>query len=269
MQEKIAVIGLGYVGLPLALALAEKFPDTVGFDIDRTRVEGLQKGIDRNGEITSATIQASTLNITDEIAQLKSISFFIVTAPTPIDQNRSPDLNPLKNASQLVGKCLQAGAVVVYESTVYPGITEEFCGPILAQVSGLQQSIDFKLGYSPERINPGDKKHTLAKIVKVVAAEDEQTLERVAKVYQAIIDAGIYQAASIKTAEAAKVIENIQRDLNIALMNELALIFHRLGIRTADVLAASATKWNFFAFSTRTGGRTLHWGGSLLSNSDR
>ena len=248
MREHIAIIGLGYVGLPLALALAKKFTSTIGFDIDINRVEGLQKGIDKNGEISSKLLNSSTLKITNDPTNLKSTNFFIVTAPTPIDRNNCPDLNPIKSASQLVGKFLQPGAVVVYESTVYPGITEEFCGPILAQVSGLRQGIDFKLGYSPERINPGDQKHTLEKIVKVVSAEDRETLERVARVYEAIIEAGIYRAPSIKTAEAGKAIENIQRDLNIALMNELALIFDRLSLRTADVLAVAGTKWNFLPF---------------------
>ena len=248
MREQIAVIGLGYVGLPLSLALAKKFPGTLGFDIDLNKVEALKQGIDKTGEIQSEDLKASNLKITSNLTDLKSANFFVVTAPTPIDQNRRPDLNLLMGASQLVGKVLQPGAVVVYESTVYPGITEEICGPILAQVSGLRQGIDFKLGYSPERINPGDREHTLEKIVKVVSAEDPQTLERVARVYEAIIEAGVYRAPSIKTAEAAKVIENIQRDLNIALMNELALIFDRINLRTADVLACASTKWNFLLF---------------------
>ena len=248
MREQIAVIGLGYVGLPLSLALAKKFPGTLGFDIDLNKVEALKQGIDKTGEIQSEDLKASNLKITSNLTDLKSANFFVVTAPTPIDQNRRPDLNLLMGASQLVGKVLQPGAVVVYESTVYPGITEEICGPILAQVSGLRQGIDFKLGYSPERINPGDREHTLEKIVKVVSAEDDKTLERVARVYEAIIEAGIYRAPSIKTAEAAKVIENIQRDLNIALMNELALIFDRINLRTADVLACASTKWNFLPF---------------------
>lgn len=248
MREQIAVIGLGYVGLPLSLALAKKFPGTIGFDIDINKVEALKQGIDRTGEVRREELAASTLKITSDLTDLKSANFFVIAAPTPIEKHRRPDLNPLINASKIVGKCLQPGSVVVYESTVYPGVTQDICGPILAQVSGLRQSIDFKLGYSPERINPGDKEHTLEKIVKVVSAEDADTLERVARVYEAIVQAGVYRAASIKTAEAAKVIENIQRDLNIALMNELALIFDRLGIRTADVLACAATKWNFLPF---------------------
>ncbi len=248
MREQIAVIGLGYVGLPLSLALAKKFPGTIGFDINTNRVEALKGGIDRTGEVRTEDLVASNLKITSDLTDLQSVNFFVIAAPTPIDKQRCPDLNPLINASQIVGKCLQPGSVVVYESTVYPGVTQEICGPILTQISGLQQSVDFKLGYSPERINPGDREHTLEKIVKVVSAEDDQTLERVAKVYEAIIQAGVYRAVSIKTAEAAKVIENIQRDLNIALMNELALIFDRLDIRTADVLACAGTKWNFLPF---------------------
>ena len=248
MAENIAVIGLGYVGLPLALTLAQKFTNTIGFDIDSNRVEALQLGIDRTGEVTSATLEQSTLTITSDAKNLTPANFFIVTVPPPIDSTRRPDLNPLQQASQLIGKFLKPGSIVVYESTVYPGVTEEFCGPILAQVSGLRQGIDFKLGYSPERINPGDRQHTLTKITKVVSAEDANSLERVASVYEKIIEAGIYRAPSIKTAEAAKVIENIQRDLNIAFMNELALIFDRVGLRTADVLAAAGTKWNFLPF---------------------
>lgn len=248
MREQIAVIGLGYVGLPLFVALANKFPGSIGFDININKVESLQRGIDPTGELSLGDFKPGELNITSNFTDLASANFFIVTAPTPIDKNHRPDLSPLIHASQIIGKVLKQGDVVVYESTVYPGVTEEMCGPILAQVSGLRQRIDFKLGYSPERINPGDPEHTLSKIVKVVSAEDEPTLERVVRVYEKIINAGIYRASSIKIAEAAKVIENIQRDLNIALMNELALIFDKLNIRTADVLAAASTKWNFVPF---------------------
>ena len=248
MSKQIAVIGLGYVGLPLLLALAKKFPGTIGFDIDLKKVELLQQGIDPNGGKPIEDFNTTVVTITGELTDLASANFFIVTAPTPIDKNHRPDLNPLISASQIIGKFLQPGSVIVYESTVYPGVTEEICGPILAQVSGLRQGIDFKLAYSPERINPGDPEHTLLKIVKVVSAEDAETLEQVASVYETIIDAGIYRSSSIKVAEAAKVIENIQRDLNIALMNELALIFDKLNIRTADVLAAASTKWNFVPF---------------------
>lgn len=249
MSDHIAVIGLGYVGLPVAIGFARKFPNTVGFDINIEKVENLKQGIDLTGEVSPEALKTSNLKITSNLSDLANTNFFIVAVPTPIDRTHRPDLTPLTKASELIGKVLQPGAVVVYESTVYPGVTEDICGPILAKVSGLQQGVDFKLGYSPERINPGDKSHTLEKIVKVVAGEDAETLERVARVYEAIIEAGVYRAPSIKVAEAAKVIENTQRDLNIALMNELALICDRIGIRTKDVLAAANTKWNFLPFT--------------------
>lgn len=249
MSDKIAVIGLGYVGLPVALAFAKKFPNTVGFDINIAKVEQLKQGIDATGEVTTEDLTSSQIKFTSNLTDLEESNFFVVAVPTPIDKNRRPDLTPLQKASATIGKVLKPGATIVYESTVYPGVTEDICGPILAQVSGLRQSIDFKLGYSPERINPGDKAHTLEKIVKVVSGEDEETLERVARVYEKIIEAGVYRAPSIKVAEAAKVIENTQRDLNIALMNELAIICDKLGIRTRDVLAAANTKWNFLRFT--------------------
>jgi UDP-N-acetyl-D-galactosamine dehydrogenase len=249
MSDTITVIGLGYVGLPVALAFAKKFPNTVGFDINITKVEQLKQGIDATGEVTAEDLTSSQLKITSNLADLADTNFFVVAVPTPIDKNNRPDLTPLHKASETIGKVLKPGATIVYESTVYPGVTEDICGAILAQVSGLRQSIDFKLGYSPERINPGDKAHTLEKIVKVVSGEDEETLERVARVYKTIIEAGVYRAPSIKVAEAAKVIENTQRDLNIALMNELAIICDKIGIRTRDVLAAANTKWNFLPFT--------------------
>ena len=249
MNDRIAIIGLGYVGLPVALAFAKKFPGTIGFDINYEKTTALKQGIDPTGEIPNDELKATTLQITSDPVDLKAANFFVVAVPTPIDRDNRPDLTPLIKSSETIGKVLQPGSVVVYESTVYPGVTEEICGPILAKASGLTQGIDFKLGYSPERINPGDKEHTLEKIVKVVSGEDAETLERVARVYETIIDAGVYRAQSIKVAEAAKVIENTQRDLNIALMNELAVIFDRLGIRTHDVLAAAKTKWNFLPFS--------------------
>jgi UDP-N-acetyl-D-galactosamine dehydrogenase len=248
MSEKIAVLGLGYVGLPVALAFARKFPDAVGFDVDAKKVEELRRGHDRNHEQTEATLRATTLRMTSDPKDLADRTFFVVAVPTPVDANNVPDLTPVERASETVGRALSKGAVVVYESTVYPGVTEEICGPILAKTSGLRQSHDFKLGYSPERINPGDHEHTLEKITKVVSGEDAETLERVAAAYGAIIDAGLHRAPSIKVAEAAKVIENTQRDINIALMNELALIFDKMNIRTADVLAAAGTKWNFLRF---------------------
>jgi UDP-N-acetyl-D-galactosamine dehydrogenase len=248
MQERIAVIGLGYVGLPVALAFARKFPGAIGFDVNVEKLAELRRGFDCNQEIPESVLKESSLNVTSDVADLKDVTFFVVAVPTPVDPNNVPDLTSVVRASETVGKGLTKGAVVVFESTVYPGVTEDVCGPILARVSGLKQGVDFKLGYSPERINPGDHEHTLERIVKVVSGEDAATLERVAATYGAIIDAGVHRASSIKVAEAAKVIENTQRDLNIALMNELAIIFERLDIRTADVLEAAATKWNFLKF---------------------
>jgi UDP-N-acetyl-D-galactosamine dehydrogenase len=249
MKERIGVIGLGYVGLPVALAFARKFPETVGFDVHRDKVEELRRGIDRNHEQSPEALRATTLKVTSDPDDLRSSTLFVVAVPTPVDRNNVPDLTPLERASETVGRVMAKGSIVVFESTVYPGATEDVCGPILERASGLRRGVDFKLGYSPERINPGDKEHTLEKITKVVSGEDAPTLERVADAYAAIIDAGVHRAPSIKVAEAAKVIENTQRDLNIALMNELAIIFDRIGIRTADVLAAAGTKWNFLKFT--------------------
>jgi UDP-N-acetyl-D-galactosamine dehydrogenase len=249
--ERIAVIGLGYVGLPVALGFARAFPETVGFDIDARKVEELKAGHDRNREVDAATLRASPIRFSSDPEDLVGATFFVVAVPTPVDKNRVPDLNPVKRASETVGRALRAngpGAVVVFESTVYPGVTEDICGPIIQDASGLERGVGFTLGYSPERINPGDSEHTLEKIVKVVAGEDAATLDRVAAAYEAIIDAGVHRAPSIEVAEAAKVIENTQRDINIALMNELALIFDRMGIRTKDVLEAAGTKWNFLPF---------------------
>jgi len=245
---KIAVIGLGYVGLPVALAFAEKFPSTIGFDIDEEKVAALRDGQDHTGEVSSETLLDSSLHFTASSADLQAANIFIVGVPTPVDENHRPDLTMLVQASELVGSVLRPGSIVVYESTVYPGVTEEICGPVLEQSSGLKQGKDFKLAYSPERINPGDREHTLTKITKVVSGEDKTTCARVAEIYGEIVEAGIHQAASIKVAEAAKVIENTQRDLNIALMNELALIFDRLDIPTREVLATASTKWNFLRF---------------------
>ncbi|MGY4706909.1 nucleotide sugar dehydrogenase [Candidatus Bipolaricaulota sp. J31] len=245
--EKIAIIGLGYVGLPLAVTFAEHLP-VVGFDVDRKRILELRKGYDRNGEISSVKLQNPSLNITNDPEELRGCDFFIVTVPTPIDQAKRPDLSHLKAASHLVGRSLKKGATVVYESTVYPGCTEEVCMPILEQESGLRAGVDFKVGYSPERINPGDPEHTLENVVKVVAGQDAETTDLLARVYGMVVKAGIYKAPNIKTAEAAKVIENIQRDLNIALINELAMLFHRLDLDTQEVLKAARTKWNFLPF---------------------
>lgn len=248
-QEKIAVIGLGYVGLPVALSFGRKLP-TVGFDIRQRRVDELKKGHDETMEVTTEQLKAAEkLDMTADPQKLADCTFFIVAVPTPIDSNNRPDLGPMISASKTIGPHLKKGDCVVYESTVYPGVTEEVCGPILDQLSGLKNGVDFFLGYSPERINPGDKEHTFEKIMKVVSGQDEQTLDRVARVYSSVVTAGVHKAPSIKVAEAAKVIENTQRDLNIALMNELAFIFDRMGIRTQDVLEAAGTKWNFLKFS--------------------
>lgn len=248
-QEKIAVIGLGYVGLPLAIALAKAHGQVLGFDINESRVDALRQGFDHTGEIDKDTLHKSQLTYSTNRYDLANTNFFIVTVPTPIDEHKNPDLTPLRKASETIGLCLKKGDIVVYESTVYPGVTEEFCGPILEMGSGLKCGVDFTLGYSPERINPGDKSHTVEKITKVVAGQDALTLERIAAVYEAAILAGIHRAPSIRVAEAAKVIENTQRDVNIALMNELALIFDRMNLRTQDVLEAARTKWNFLPFS--------------------
>jgi UDP-N-acetyl-D-galactosamine dehydrogenase len=248
-QRAIGVIGLGYVGLPVALAFAKKFPGAVGFDINAKKVAELQSGVDVTGEISNEELTSSSLKFSSEAADLKACDFFVVAVPTPVDKNRNPDLTPLLGASEVVGKALKKGAIVVYESTVYPGVTEDYCGPALEKFSGLKCGVDFHLGYSPERINPGDKEHTLERITKVVSGDTPETLDIVAAVYGAVVTAGVYRAASIKVAEAAKVIENTQRDLNISLMNELALIFDRIGIRTKDVLDAAGTKWNFLKFS--------------------
>ena len=249
MTERIAVVGLGYVGLPVALAFARKFADTVGFDLSEARVSALSRNQDWTGEVTEAELEQSSLELSSDPADLRGCTFFVVAVPTPIDSDRRPDFGPLRSATRIVGSALAPGAIVVYESTVYPGVTEEQCGPLLAEASGLRQSRDFKLGYSPERINPGDKLHTFEKIIKVVSGEDAESLERVARAYEAVVDAGVHRAPSIKVAEAAKVIENTQRDVNIALMNELALIFDRMEIPTRDVLEAAGTKWNFLRFT--------------------
>jgi UDP-N-acetyl-D-glucosamine/UDP-N-acetyl-D-galactosamine dehydrogenase len=249
MSERIAIIGLGYVGLPVAVALARVFPGTIGFDISERRVAALREGIDQTGEITTAELGEAGLTLTTNPADLAGVGFFIVTVPTPIDEQRCPDLEPLRQACRTIARVLRPGCAVVFESTVYPGVTEEVCGPLLGQLSGLEPGVDFGLGYSPERINPGDTTHRLANVVKVISASDQKSLARLIEVYGSIVPAGLHCAPSIKVAEAAKVIENTQRDLNIALMNELALILDRLGLRTRDVLAAAQTKWNFLPFT--------------------
>jgi len=247
MQERIAVIGLGYVGLPLSVALARKF-ETAGFDIDPERIEELKSGTDRTREVAAGELRSSSLTLTGDTSTLADRTVYIVTVPTPIDERNRPDFTAILSACALVGPALSPGSIVVFESTVYPGVTEDICGPALERSSSLKCGVDFTLGYSPERINPGDKEHPLEKIIKVVAGQDDETLERLAGVYGAIVDAGIHRAPSIKVAEAAKVIENTQRDVNIALMNEISKICELAGIRSADVLAAAGTKWNFLKF---------------------
>lgn len=248
-QERIAVVGLGYVGLPLALALAETFPHCIGFDIDAGKVQQLREGNDPAGEVDAVKLKASTLQLTSEMQDIAQASFFIVAVPTPVDENRQPDLGAMLAACETIGRVMRAGSVVVFESTVWPGVTEDVCGPALETASGLKRGVDFFLGYSPERINPGDQEHQLHNIVKVVAGETPAVLQRIAAVYERVVSAGLHIAPSIKVAEAAKVIENTQRDMNIALMNELAMIFDRFGIATRDVLAAAGTKWNFLRFT--------------------
>ena len=243
--EKIAVVGLGYVGFPLAVEFG-KVAKTIGFDLSQRRVSELKRGYDSTNEITSQEMKtAQHLKLTTDPRELKEARFIIVAVPTPITKNKQPDLYCVTSASEIVGKNLAKGSIVVFESTVYPGVTEDVCLPIIEKCSGLKYPREFKLGYSPERINPGDKEHTLSNIVKVVSGCDKETLEEVANIYGMVVKAGVYKAESIKVAEAAKVIENTQRDLNIALMNELAIIFHKMGIDTLSVLAAAGTKWNF------------------------
>jgi UDP-N-acetyl-D-galactosamine dehydrogenase len=247
MNRKIAVVGLGYVGLPLAVAFGRKQP-IIGFDIKEGRVRELLEGRDSTNEVDSASLKKTKVEFTADPTRLKEADFIIVAVPTPINNARRPDLSPLEGASRTVGQNLAKGAIVVYESTVYPGVTEDYCAPILEAYSGMKCGKDFFIGYSPERINPGDKVHTLERIVKVVSGQTPEVLEIVAQVYESVVEAGVHRAANIKTAEAAKVIENTQRDLNIALVNELSLIFDRIGIDTLEVLEAAGTKWNFLPF---------------------
>jgi|Deesub1362A_J573_1020465.scaffolds.fasta_scaffold00173_31 UDP-N-acetyl-D-galactosamine dehydrogenase len=243
----IGVVGLGYVGVPLLVELARRYR-VIGFDTDTERVKELSQGIDRTGEAGRRDLRSPNITFTSDPARLREASVIIIAVPTPIDEHKIPDLSPLKSASETVGRNLRRGAVVVYESTVYPGVTEEICVPILEDASGLRCGRDFKVGYSPERVNPGDKAHGLTNIIKVVSAQDRKTLDLLARIYGSVVKAGVYRAPDIKTAEAAKVIENIQRDLNIALVNELAIIFNRMGLDTQEVLKAAQTKWNFLPF---------------------
>lgn len=247
--RRISVIGLGYVGLPVAVSFGRNGAQVVAFDINKKRVAELKDGIDHTGEVESPDLKSANLLLTDDPADLAQADFHIVTVPTPINDAKRPDLTPLISASKTVGKVLKKGDIVVYESTVYPGATEEECVPVLEAVSNLKCGADFTVGYSPERINPGDKEHRFETITKVVSGQDQATLDIVAAAYGSVVKAGVHKAPTIKVAEAAKVIENTQRDLNIALMNELALIFHRLDIDTRDVLEAAGTKWNFLKFT--------------------
>ena len=247
-EKKIAIIGLGYVGLPIALSFARHL-SVIGFDINDTRINLMRNGIDPSNELIKEDFIGADIYFTSSLEELKQASFFIVAVPTAVDAHNIPDLSALKLASETLGKVVKQGDYIVFESTVYPGCTEEDCLPIIEQISGLKVGVDFKIGYSPERINPGDKVHTLENITKVVSGCDEQALQVIADVYSIVVKAGIHKASSIKVAEAAKIIENSQRDLNIALMNELSIIFDRMGINTYEVLEAAATKWNFLPFS--------------------
>lgn len=246
-EKKLAVIGLGYVGLPIALEFAKKIK-VIGFDINAKRVEMMRNKIDPSQELESSAFDNCDIEFTNDLEVLKQANFFIVAVPTPVDEHNVPDLIPVQRASETIGKVIKKGDYVVYESTVYPGCTEEDCLPIIQKLSGLTNVADFKLGYSPERINPGDKEHTLAKIIKVVSGCDAESLDVIAKVYELVVTAGVHKASSIKVAEAAKIIENTQRDLNIALMNELSIIFDKMDINTYEVLEAAGTKWNFLKF---------------------
>src|ERR1700741_802647 len=246
-KKKIALIGLGYVGLPIALEFAKKLR-VIGFDINAERVAMMQKGIDPSKELGKEAFENCDIEFTNDLDVLREAKFFIVAVPTPVDEHNQPVLKPVKKASETIGKVIKKGDYVVFESTVYPGCTEEDCLPIIEKHSGLKNIKDFKLGYSPERINPGDKEHTLSKIIKVVSGCDAEATETIAKVYELVVKAGVHKVSSIKVAEAAKIIENTQRDLNIALMNELSIIFDMMGINTYEVLEAAGTKWNFLKF---------------------
>jgi len=246
-EKKLAVIGLGYVGLPIALEFAKKI-SVIGFDINQNRIELMKKGIDPSNELDEQAFRDCDIAFTNSLDVLREANFFIVAVPTPVDEHNVPDLIPVQKASETVGKVIKKGDYVVFESTVYPGCTEEDCLPIIEKLSGLRNVADFKLGYSPERINPGDKKHTLSNVVKVVSGCDAESLEQIAQVYELVVKAGVHKTSSIKVAEAAKIIENTQRDLNIALMNELSIIFDMMKINTYEVLEAAGTKWNFLKF---------------------
>lgn len=246
-KEKLSLVGLGYVGMPIAVAFAKKV-DVLGFDLNSAKIELYKNGVDPTREVGDEAIKATTVEFTADEAKLREAKFHIVAVPTPVNDDHTPDLSPVESASEILGRNLTKGSIVVFESTVYPGVTEDVCVPILERESGLKCGIDFKIGYSPERINPGDKIHRLETIKKIVSGMDKETLDAVAKVYELVVDAGVHRAESIKVAEAAKVIENSQRDINIAFMNELSIIFNKMGIDTQSVLKAAGTKWNFLNF---------------------
>lgn len=246
-ESKVALVGLGYVGLPIALAFARKVK-AIGFDINASRIEMMRNAIDPSNELDAEAFQGCDIIFTNEIDVLKEANFYIIAVPTPVDSHNVPDLTPVIKASETIGKVVKKGDYVVFESTVYPGCTEEDCLPVIEKISGLKAGIDFKYGYSPERINPGDKVHTLENVIKVVSGSDAEALDEIAKVYELVVKAGVHRASSVKVAEAAKIIENTQRDLNIALMNELSVIFDKMGINTYEVLEAAGTKWNFLKF---------------------
>ena len=247
-EEKIAVIGLGYVGMPIAVAFAKKV-DVIGFDLNTKKIDLYKSGIDPTNEVGDDEIKRTTVDFTSDETKLREAKFHIVAVPTPINSDKTPDLSPVEGASKIVGRNLTKGSIVVYESTVYPGVTEDICIPILEKESGLKCGVDFKIGYSPERINPGDKVHRLENIIKIVSGMDEESLDEIAKVYELVIEVGVHKAGSIKVAEAAKVVENSQRDINIAFMNELAMVFDRMGIDTKEVIEAMNTKWNALGFT--------------------
>lgn len=246
-REKIAVVGLGYVGMPLAVAFSKKV-DVIGFDLNKNKIELYKEGIDPTNELGNMAIKKSNVDFTCDEMMLQQAKFYIVAVPTPINADKTPDLSPIKAVSKTIGKSLSKGSIVIYESTVYPGVTEDVCMPILEKESGLKCGVDFKVGYSPERINPGDKVHRLENIIKIVSSMDEESLEEVTRIYELVVEAGVHQASSIKVAEAAKVVENSQRDINIAFMNELAMVFDRIGIDTKEVVEAMNTKWNSLGF---------------------
>ena len=258
-ETSLSLIGLGYVGMPIAVEFAKRGVKVIGYDLNVTKIETYKSGIDPTKEVGDEIIKNTTVEFTSDEKELKRAKFHIVAVPTPVNDDHTPNLAPVESASKILGRNLAKGSIVVFESTVYPGVTEEICVPILERESGLKCGVDFKIGYSPERINPGDKIHRLSTITKIVSGMDMETLDIVAKVYEIVVDAGVYRAESIKVAEAAKVIENSQRDINIAFMNELSIIFNRMGIDTKSVLEAAGTKWNFLRFYPGL------VGGSLLS----